>query len=73
MYALSRSQKEKYPSHVKHDTIDLTGDAKAMAEQLQGVEGEYLFFAAYLQKDSEQEMWDVNGMNGTSQRELDRH
>ena len=61
VHALSRSQKEKYPSNVKHDTIDLTGDSKQMAEQLKGVEGEVLFFAAYLQKDSEQENWDVNG------------
>ena len=33
-----------------------------MAKQLQGVEAEYLFFAAYLQKDSEQENWNVNGV-----------
>ncbi|KAL8652498.1 MAG: hypothetical protein Q9226_004250 [Calogaya cf. arnoldii] len=52
--------KESYPPNVKHDTIDLTGDAKAMAKQLQGVKADYVFFAAYLQKDSEQENWDVN-------------
>jgi len=46
---------------VKHDTIDLINDAKGMAKQLQGVEAEYLFFAAYLQKETEQEMWDING------------
>lgn len=61
MHALSRSQKEKYPSNVKHDFIDLTGDAKEMARQLKDVEAEYLFFAAYLQKGSEQENADVNG------------
>lgn len=61
VHALSRSQKEEYPSNVKHDTIDLTGDAKAMAKQLEGVEAEYVFFAAYLEKGSEQENWDVNG------------
>ena len=61
VHALSRSQKENYPSNVKHDTIDLTSDAKGMAKQLQGVEAEYLFFAAYLQKETEQENWDVNG------------
>lgn len=61
VHALSRSQKEKYPPSVRHDTIDLTGDAEEMAKQLQGVEAEYVFFAAYLQKDSEQENWDVNG------------
>jgi hypothetical protein len=32
-----------------------------MAQQLKTVKGEYLFFAAYLQKDSEQDNWDVNG------------
>ena len=32
-----------------------------MAEQLNGIEAEYVFFAAYLQKDTEQENWDVNG------------
>lgn len=61
VHALSRSQKENYPSNVKHDTIDLTNDAKGMAKQLEGVEAEYLFFAAYLQKDSDEENWDVNG------------
>ncbi|KAL9122307.1 MAG: hypothetical protein Q9187_001135 [Circinaria calcarea] len=61
VYAVSRSQKDAYPPHVKHSFIDLTGDAKGMAKQLEGVEAEYLFFAAYLQKDTEQENWDVNG------------
>ena len=61
VHALSRSQKEEYPSNVKHDTIDLTSSAQDMAKQLQGVEAEYVFFCAYLQKDSEQENWDVNG------------
>ena len=32
-----------------------------MAKQLQGIEAEYVFFAAYLQRDSDQENWDVNG------------
>ncbi|KAL9026122.1 MAG: hypothetical protein Q9180_007535, partial [Flavoplaca navasiana] len=59
--ALSRSQKESYPPNVKHDFIDLTGDAKSMAKQLQGIQVDYVFFAAYLQKDTEQENWDVNG------------
>ncbi len=58
---MSRSQKEAYPSNVKHDNLDLTQDPKGMAKQLQGVEGEDVFFAAYLQKDNEQENWDVNG------------
>ena len=29
-------------------------------KQLQGIEAEYVFFAAYLQKDTDQENWDVN-------------
>ncbi|KAL8833405.1 MAG: hypothetical protein Q9170_004286 [Blastenia crenularia] len=61
VHALSRSQKEKYPPSVKHATLDLTRDVQQMATQLQGVEAEYLFFAAYLQKDTEQENWDANG------------
>ena len=61
VHALSRSQKETYPSNVQHDFIDLTSDAKKMAQQLRGVEADYIFFAAYLQKDTEQENWDVNG------------
>lgn len=53
--------KEKYPPNVKRDFIDLTGDANDMARQSSNVEAEYVFFAAYLQKDSEQENYDVNG------------
>lgn len=61
VHALSRSQKEDYPGNVQHNTIDLTADSDGMADILKGVSGEYIFFAAYLQKDSEQENWDVNG------------
>lgn len=61
VHALSRNQKEEYPPNVKHHFIDLTADAESMAKQLQGVEAEYVFFAAYLQKDTDQENWDVNG------------
>jgi len=32
-----------------------------MVKQLQGVEAEYVFFAAYLQKDSEDDNVKVNG------------
>ena len=62
VHALSRSQKEPYPSNVKHDTVDLTGDAEHIASQLKGLEAEYVFFSAYLQKDDPQAMWDVNGI-----------
>ncbi|KZL74306.1 NAD dependent epimerase dehydratase family protein [Colletotrichum tofieldiae] len=61
VYAMSRSKKGKCPSNVKHSFIDLTGSADEMAKNLQGVKAEYVFFAAYLQKDSEKENWDVNG------------
>ncbi|OBT76710.1 hypothetical protein VF21_03921 [Pseudogymnoascus sp. 05NY08] len=61
IHAISRSQKEEYPSTVKHRHVDLTGDANSIANELKGVEADYLFFAAYIQKESEQESWDVNG------------
>jgi nucleoside-diphosphate-sugar epimerase len=61
VHALSRSKKEDYPENVIHNHIDLTSSADEMSKDLQNVRGEYIFFAAYLQKDSEQENWDVNG------------
>ncbi|KAF9869944.1 nad dependent epimerase dehydratase family protein [Colletotrichum karsti] len=61
VYAISRSKKDDYPANVKHSFIDLTGSAGEMTKNLQGIEAEYVFFSAYLQKDSEQENWDVNG------------
>lgn len=61
VHALSRSKKEDYPENVIHNHIDLTTSADDMAKELTNVRGEYLFFAAYLAKDSEQEAWDVNG------------
>ena len=61
MYALSRSKKEDFPPNVVHSHVDLTADVGDMAKALQGVEAEYVFFAAYLQKDTEQGNWDVNG------------
>ena len=59
--ALSRGKKDNYPPHVKHSFIDLTASADEMTNDLKHVQAEYVFFAAYLQKDSEQENWDVNG------------
>lgn len=61
VHALSRSKKEDYPDNVIHNHIDLTSSADDMAKDLTNVRGEYVFFAAYLQKDTEQENWDVNG------------
>ncbi|KAB5546942.1 hypothetical protein GE09DRAFT_1035258 [Coniochaeta sp. 2T2.1] len=61
IHALSRSQKDECPSNVVQNHIDLTSSAEDMAKDLKDVKGEYVFFAAYLQKDTEQENWDVNG------------
>lgn len=61
VYALSRSKKDEYPSNVVHRHIDLLSSADQMAKDLQGVEAEYVFFAAYLQKETEKENWQVNG------------
>ncbi|KAL1850907.1 hypothetical protein Plec18170_006744 [Paecilomyces lecythidis] len=63
VHALSRSQKEPYPSNIKHDTINLLAPASEIASQLSraGIEGDYLFFTAYLQRDDEKEMDRVNG------------
>lgn len=63
VHALSRSKKDELPSNAVHDHLDLTSSAEDMAKQLEGVEAEYVFFAAYLQKDTEQENWEVNGKN----------
>jgi hypothetical protein len=61
VHALSRNKKDACPKNVVHNHIDLTATVEEMTKQLEDVKGEYLFFAAYLQKDSEQEAWDVNG------------
>lgn len=61
MYALSRSQKEPFPSNVEHRHIDLTGTVDDLAKELQGITAEYVFFAAYLEQSDEQTSWNVNG------------
>lgn len=66
VHALSRSKKDAYPENVVHNHIDLTSNAEEMANDLKTVHGEFLFFAAYLQKDTEQENWDVNGTSFSS-------
>ena len=50
-----------YPGNVSHANVDLGGDPSDIANQLQGVEAEYLFFAAYIQKDTDEENWEANG------------
>ncbi|KAF4964194.1 hypothetical protein FSARC_7828 [Fusarium sarcochroum] len=61
VYALSRSQKEEFPSNVEHRHIDLTGSAEDLAKDLQGIKAEYVFFGAYLEQSDDQKSWDVNG------------
>ncbi len=46
---------------MEHSFLDLAGSAEDMARSLRGLEAEYVFFAAYLQKDSEEANWEVNG------------
>jgi hypothetical protein len=62
IYALSRGKKESWPSNVEQVNIDLLSPVDELAKQIQGVDGDHLFFAAYLEKETEQENWDVNGM-----------
>ena len=61
VFAISRSKKEEFPDSVHHTFADLLGSADSIAKQLQGIEADYVFFAAYVQKDTEQENCDVNG------------
>ncbi|KAJ4351000.1 hypothetical protein N0V95_004234 [Ascochyta clinopodiicola] len=61
VHALSRSKKEKYPETVVHHHIDLLSSPDDMAKDLRDVRGSHVFFAAYIQKETEQENWDVNG------------
>lgn len=63
VHALSRSKKEDYPPNVVHRHLDLVSPVQDMTKDLAGVDGEYVFFAAYLQRDSEPENWKVNGRN----------
>jgi nucleoside-diphosphate-sugar epimerase len=74
VHALSRHQKEAYPSNVIHDTVDLTAPSpEKLAQQFKdhgsddlkdtiatgGID--YVFFAAYLARDDEAEAAEVNG------------
>lgn len=68
IYAMSRSKKGEYPENVSHKHLDLTGTAEGIAKDLKGVEAEYVFFAAYLAKDKEEEATQVNGMSCLSSR-----
>ena len=61
IHALSRSKKEDYSDNVIHNHIDLQSSPDDMANDLKSVRGEYIFFAAYLAQDKEDDAWEVNG------------
>jgi len=58
---MSRSKKDDFGPRVKHTHLDLTATAESMFDDLKGVEADYVFFAAYLQKDTDEENTRVNG------------
>lgn len=61
VYALSHSQKLNWPDNVKQQQLDLKASAEDMAKELGNVKPEYIFYTAYLAKDSEEEATEVNG------------
>ena len=75
VYALSRSKKDEYPDNVKHQHLDLTGNADDMAKELNHVDAEVVFFTAYLAQDQEDKATKVNGIIKSSypRRPYDLH
>ncbi|RSL48022.1 hypothetical protein CEP54_013103 [Fusarium duplospermum] len=63
--AMSRSKKEDFGPQVKHVHLDLTAEAETMSDDLKDVEADYVFFAAYLEQDSEEESTRVNALEIT--------
>jgi hypothetical protein len=61
IYALSRSKKDEYPDNVEHSHLDLTGSAEDMAKEIEKIDADYVFFAAYLEKGDLEELDRVNG------------
>ncbi|KAK5997635.1 hypothetical protein PT974_02999 [Cladobotryum mycophilum] len=61
IYALSRSKKGDYPPHVVHANLDLAASAEDIASVLKEMPAAYVFFAAYMQQDTEEEQTRVNG------------
>ena len=58
---MSRSKREDFGPRVQHVHLDLTRAAEEMAAELKGVEAEYVFFAAYLEQDTDEKATKVNG------------
>ncbi|KAH7104652.1 NAD dependent epimerase/dehydratase family protein [Auriculariales sp. MPI-PUGE-AT-0066] len=61
VHALSRSKKGDLPANAVHNHVDFSQSVEQMSRDLKGVEADYVFFSAYLQKDSEEEACRVNG------------
>ncbi|ETS75802.1 hypothetical protein PFICI_12746 [Pestalotiopsis fici W106-1] len=61
IYSLSRSKKEDFGPRVEHVHLDLNAAAEDMAQDLKDLKADYVFFAAYLQMDSDEENTRVNG------------
>ncbi|KAJ0307194.1 hypothetical protein Brms1b_010082 [Colletotrichum noveboracense] len=57
----TRSKKEDFPQNVVQRHLDLCATPEEMARELQGVEADYVFFAAYLEQDTEAKASKVNG------------
>ena len=63
--ALVRSEREEYPSYIEHDYIDFTNDVEDWYDIQKSVRAGYDSTAAYLQKDTDQATWDVNGTSSS--------
>lgn len=61
IYTLSRSKKEDFGSRAQHVHVDLSTTAEDIAQELREIKADYVFFAAYLQMDSDEENTRVNG------------
>ncbi|KAF4814862.1 hypotheticall protein [Colletotrichum tropicale] len=61
IYTLSRSKKEDFPKNVVQSHLDLCATPEEMARELHGVEADYIFFAAYLEQNTEAKASKVNG------------
>ncbi|KAH0432706.1 nad dependent epimerase dehydratase family protein [Colletotrichum camelliae] len=61
IYALSRSKKEDFTQNVIQSHLYLCATPEEMASELQGIEADYVFFAAYLEQDTEAKASKVNG------------
>ena len=69
IYAASRRPHADWPSNVLPGSIDLLENVEDIAAKLKVLRAEYLFFAAFVAKPTEQEEWDVNGVSPRSIRD----